>query len=81
MVICTPEQGKPYPEYVEGTQLMNDRDSGTVTILDGAEVVRRYFRGAWSNFAEWVTFAYGGTVIRRSDPEVSQPGLPSPRHG
>jgi hypothetical protein len=78
VVLRTPTAGKPFPEYVEGTQLVTDTIAGVITVLDGAAVVRRYTAGSWANFAEWVTYTsfFGSNVIRlRSgeDPESAAP--------
>lgn len=73
VVLCTPAAGKPFPEYVEGTKLVRDAIAGMITIFDGDHVVRRYTAGAWSNFAEWVSFTtdfFSRDVIRRGAAET-----------
>lgn len=72
-VLCTPETGKPFPEYVEGTAVT--RDDGDIQIWDGPTLVKAYPQGSWSNFCEWVAVPelHRLDIIRLADDATGPP--------
>lgn len=75
-ILCTPQSGKAFPEYVEGTRLTDEK--GAIHIWDGQELVKSYLAGTWSNFCEWVAVPelHRLEVIRLGD---LRPTLPTQR--
>ena len=80
IVVCAGPSGVPVCEYVEGEQLVHDSSTGTLEVVAGSAVVRRYPAGTWSNYAEWVsTDSWSAGLRTPRNPLLAMSSLPSPR--
>jgi hypothetical protein len=70
-VVLSIQAGNRLAEYVHGDRAVREAD-GSLSVFQGAKLIRRFAAGAWESYAEWVTAAW--SALGRALPSMSLPG-------
>jgi hypothetical protein len=74
-VVLSVHAGRRLTEYVHGDRAVKEAD-GSLSVFNGATLIRRFAAGAWESYAEWVTATWN--AISKALPLPSR-SLPSQR--